>query len=514
MRDREPLEEWLLWHTHEPTPDERARREVEVNLALDRLEAYLDNPPPKPKRNMDSVNFYGFSWGLADEDVPRVQELYPRVVEAGGTGSSYVQESLLNLVADREDPETIPFWLSLLDLKRPRDMFRVRRQTIALAALARMGIKGKVPEAVEALLQATRHADAQVRTLALYYLGWTYGFEGRKAAIEQMGPPFLRGMPSLDPMDVELLMIFNMLDQLAQQMLSLSPEELQAIIAGAPPPLAELMNSLAEQIHQYDGMPVEPAPADPEGLAALLETLGQKLQQLSPEALEALFAEEALEAGPPALWEEDEWDDDDEDWEEEGDWDEDEEVEVPLLPVPQEVLAVVTNIALTDAAFLPRYQARLLMREAGETVPLDNPDGVYAFKVKLMWDKRTNRTIELRSRQTLEHLHQAIQRAFRWDDDHLYSFFLNGEAWDDLYRVSSPHEEDGPWTTQVVIGELGLVKGHKFLYLFDYGDEHQFEVEVVEIRAKAERGRYPRLVDSKGDAPPQYWWPDEDEFEE
>ena len=48
-------------------------------------------------------------------------------------------------------------------------------------------------------------------------------------------------------------------------------------------------------------------------------------------------------------------------------------------------------------------------------------------------------------------------------------------------------------------------------YYFDYGDRNEFEVEVIDIRPQAEPGQYPRVVDSKGEAPPQYDWPDEDE---
>ena len=67
------------------------------------------------------------------------------------------------------------------------------------------------------------------------------------------------------------------------------------------------------------------------------------------------------------------------------------------------------------------------------------------------------------------------------------------------------------FTSEAIIGELGLVRKHKFIYYFDYGDRNEFEVEVIDIRPQAEPGQYPRVVDSKGEAPAQYDWPDEDE---
>ena len=56
-----------------------------------------------------------------------------------------------------------------------------------------------------------------------------------------------------------------------------------------------------------------------------------------------------------------------------------------------------------------------------------------------------------------------------------------------------------------MLGELGLVRRHKFLYLFDYGDSHLFEIDVVDIQGKAlPKVHYPRVTDGRGEAPPQY----------
>jgi len=55
----------------------------------------------------------------------------------------------------------------------------------------------------------------------------------------------------------------------------------------------------------------------------------------------------------------------------------------------------------------------------------------YIFKVKLKHDKRVWRKIEVLGSQTIDDLHMAIQEAFDFDADHLYSFFMSGKAWDD-----------------------------------------------------------------------------------
>jgi hypothetical protein len=153
-----------------------------------------------------------------------------------------------------------------------------------------------------------------------------------------------------------------------------------------------------------------------------------------------------------------------------------------------------------------RFHARRFLKWAQRPVPLDYPAGAYAFKVGFKYAKSLfSRTLELRSKQTLDDLHHAVQRALDWGSDHLYSFFMSGEEHDELTRFSCPLEDDRPpWTDEAVIGELGLVRRHTFLYLFDYGDNHLFEIKVADIHPEAGRGRYPRVVAAKGEAPEQY----------
>jgi hypothetical protein len=119
----------------------------------------------------------------------------------------------------------------------------------------------------------------------------------------------------------------------------------------------------------------------------------------------------------------------------------------------------------------------------------------------------------------------VIQEAFNFDADHLYSFFMSGKAWDiSDFEYHHPEADGGP--SEVDIGTvLPLVRGskpeprlpattvriellslkpkQKFLYLFDYGDEWQFEVEFLK-EGFSEKALYPRIIYSRGEAPQQY----------
>lgn len=128
----------------------------------------------------------------------------------------------------------------------------------------------------------------------------------------------------------------------------------------------------------------------------------------------------------------------------------------------------------------------------------------YTFQVTYLWGTDdVRRKIEIAENQTLDDLHEAIQSAVDFDRDHMYSFFMSGRAWDKATQYASPHGE-GRSAAQVRIGDLRLRMKQRFLYLFDYGDEHHFEVQLVDINPDAPKNRYPRLVEKHGKNPSQY----------
>jgi len=185
----------------------------------------------------------------------------------------------------------------------------------------------------------------------------------------------------------------------------------------------------------------------------------------------------------------------------------------------------------------------------------------YTFHVSLPGTGRAWRKIEMRADQTLEDLHFAIQDAYEWDSDHLYSFFMSGKAWDtsteyclpegcdpwgvpmddeefeepvglelneeqrtQLFRMLNKQFGIPPELTKGILAEfeqqiaieprdvrtatlesLGLKPKQEFMYLFDYGDEWRFKVRVHAINENADpEAEYPRLVESVGEAPEQY----------
>ena len=157
----------------------------------------------------------------------------------------------------------------------------------------------------------------------------------------------------------------------------------------------------------------------------------------------------------------------------------------------------------------------------------------FTFKVKMSHDKRVWRKVEVLGSQTLDDLHKVIQEAYGFDADHLYSYFMSGRVWDHS-DFEYHHPDAAPQTpiekrmrvsasgirgsypglrlpaTKMSIESLNLAPKQRFLYLFDYGDEWQFEVEFVE-EGVSEGGRYPRILGGVGESPQQYGGVDEGE---
>jgi hypothetical protein len=142
----------------------------------------------------------------------------------------------------------------------------------------------------------------------------------------------------------------------------------------------------------------------------------------------------------------------------------------------------------------------------------------YVFTARLDGLSGVRRTIAVRSDQTLVDLHRALQNAFDWDDDHLYSFWLSGkfsarDGTEYTHPFALESEPFAGWDLPIArpgrksaerrLDRLRLTKGQRIAYLFDFGDEWRVRLTLRAITA-ADGGDYPRLLESVGDAPPQY----------
>ena len=134
----------------------------------------------------------------------------------------------------------------------------------------------------------------------------------------------------------------------------------------------------------------------------------------------------------------------------------------------------------------------------------DNDTRVFEFTVSL--SKKCYRVIRCLPKHTFEDLHLAIQEAFDFDDDHLYSFYLDGKGYSN-YSVNSPYSEQPPYSNEVRLGSYRLIDRQRILYLFDYGDCWEFDI-VLDVKTGTDVSgvnlENPEIIKTVGEAPVQY----------
>ena len=137
--------------------------------------------------------------------------------------------------------------------------------------------------------------------------------------------------------------------------------------------------------------------------------------------------------------------------------------------------------------------------------------GIHVFRVSLA--PKLYRDLEIPSSKKLYDLASAIVSAFGFQFDHPFGFYslLKGhifsspvkyELFADLDDIGEP--SDAGSVEQTRISDAFPEIGHKMTFLFDYGDNWQFRVEVIGKGAKESGVKYPKVLKRVGRAPKQY----------
>ena len=121
------------------------------------------------------------------------------------------------------------------------------------------------------------------------------------------------------------------------------------------------------------------------------------------------------------------------------------------------------------------------------------------------------RDIEIPGGKSLYALARGIIKGFSFDFDHAFGFYsgltertlMEAHPRYELF-ADMGEESDAKSVKKTTVAEAFPDIGHTMIFLFDYGDEWLFRVEVVGFGETAARVRYPKTVASVGDAPEQY----------
>lgn len=139
----------------------------------------------------------------------------------------------------------------------------------------------------------------------------------------------------------------------------------------------------------------------------------------------------------------------------------------------------------------------------------------YIFKTSLFHGPKISREIEVSENANLYKLAKAIVGAYNFDFDHCFGFFskiaechyFDSER---KYELFADLEDEGIEPTgagsvkKTKVKEVWQNIGDKMMFLFDYGDNWQFVIELIGFSEKDTKKKYPRLLKKIGKAPKQY----------
>lgn len=138
----------------------------------------------------------------------------------------------------------------------------------------------------------------------------------------------------------------------------------------------------------------------------------------------------------------------------------------------------------------------------------------YIFKISLFRNKKISRGIEIKENANLYKLAEAIIGAYDFDFDHAFGFFSDIKEYcfdsERKYELFADMKDEGIEPTgaksveKTKIGEVWKNIGDKMLFLFDYGDNWLFVVELTGFSVADSKEKYPRVTKKVGPAPEQY----------
>lgn len=144
--------------------------------------------------------------------------------------------------------------------------------------------------------------------------------------------------------------------------------------------------------------------------------------------------------------------------------------------------------------FFPEWKRNIELSEP------EQKEGIYVFKVSLgsTWAR-----IAIPSDHTLHALSASILDAYEFDYDHLYQFTYKNRYGIPTH-INHPYMDEPPFASEVTIRDTALTPGALMSYLYDFGDNWQFDVVLESINPRTDSIKYAELMEFHGEAPEQY----------
>jgi len=135
---------------------------------------------------------------------------------------------------------------------------------------------------------------------------------------------------------------------------------------------------------------------------------------------------------------------------------------------------------------------------------------ILKFRIYFEDDDSIYRDVVIRHTQSFFELHEAILKAYEFDNKHKATFFRSNDHWQRGREISlEVYEKDYKAVPLLMkdttVGSEIKNPGQKFIYNYDFNKNWSFMVELINV-SKEENAKlsYPATVRTEGIAPSQY----------
>jgi hypothetical protein len=163
------------------------------------------------------------------------------------------------------------------------------------------------------------------------------------------------------------------------------------------------------------------------------------------------------------------------------------------LPIDQEEKPTVGLLQPILKPYFPAWQNNLVFSKQASR------EGVHVFKVSLgrLW-----RRIALPDEASLHTLASTILTAVSFDHSHLYEFSIPNR-FGIQKKFMHPYMDREPLATEISVGEAPLRVGQTITFLYDFGDDWEFDVTLERVDADMDIEE-PMVLEAHGEPPEQY----------
>jgi hypothetical protein len=135
---------------------------------------------------------------------------------------------------------------------------------------------------------------------------------------------------------------------------------------------------------------------------------------------------------------------------------------------------------------------------------------VLKFRAYYEDDDSIYRDIVIKHTQTFADLHNAILKAYEFDNKHQATFYRSNDNWQrgreiSLEKYDKQYKAEPLMMAETTIGSEIKDPNQKFIYTYDFAKGWTFLVELINVsKEESSKITYPSTARSEGIAPPQY----------